>query len=111
MFSLLCWLFTLKGASQVASKVYFPELITRSAAAMASSHRGVPVYTSAFRYNLANSALAALLVKWPYQLPSPFSPSKSLLCSISFSIQAKTSALGQLAGFASDRLSDTGTLP
>src|SRR5690554_383066 len=111
MFSLLCWLFTLKGASQVASKVYLPELITRSAAAMASSHRGVPVYTSAFRYNLANKALAALLVKWPYQLASPFSPNKSLFCRISFSIHAKTSARGQFVGFDSDRLSVTGTLP
>ena len=37
---------------------YCPLLITASAAASASAQRAVPVYTSAFKYNLAKIACA-----------------------------------------------------
>src|SRR5215204_4062503 len=75
MFSFESWLSGEKFLRQSADSAYWPELITRSAAAIASAHRAgpfcrpaavtVPVNTCALRYRLARIAFAAPEVTRP----------------------------------------------
>src|SRR4051812_13353178 len=85
--------------------------MTASHSVMQSSQRAVPVRASAFRYNFASNACAAVLVKCPYQFASPFSDNAEILSLISFSINANTSAADFVAGFCSPTCSTIGIFP
>src|SRR5687767_11687599 len=95
IFSFDNWFWITKLAKKFVSSVYLPEFRMALVCVITSAQRGVPVYTCAFRYNLASSACANHLVILPYVFLSTTSVKEGSALVSSLSTKANTSARGR----------------